>query len=284
MARLTIEEKWWSDPRRERLAKLTGSMEMADAAALRAWRLAMEFWGHSHGLIPLEIFNTLETAPKLIEAGLAKVEGDMIYVRGSSQYLSWLHEKRLAAVTAGRISAQRPRDSKGWLLPKKARKPSNKTPTTIQRESNETPTPASEVQPFGFGLGLGSDSKTEESFPSEMSEVASAPRAPAVQEFIASYCEAFKGRYGTNPPMMGKAAGISKRLVTDIGAARACELVRTYLAMNDQFFVLRRHDLATFESNLNAVAVKLDTGRSVTRHEAQQGESQDFYPNQMDKI
>src|SRR3990167_496069 len=223
MARLTIEEKWWSDPRRERLAKLTGSMEMADAAALRAWRLAMEFWGHSHGLIPQEIFNTLETAPKLIEAGLAKVEGDMIYVRGSSQYLSWLHEKRLAAVTAGRVSSQRPRDNKGRLLPKKARKTSSKTPTRVQRESNasqresnESPTPANEVQPFGFGFGL------EE-------EINTSPR-----KLKSEYPTEFEVIYKTYPCKEGKSEGFkvySKEILTLDDQNQLAAAIRAYVAL-----------------------------------------------------
>ena len=102
------------------------------------------------------------------------------------------------------------------------------------------------------------------------------PSAGALaHEFIATYCECFKGRYGSNPDITGKDTGIAMRLVKDLGLARAKALVDTFLLMQDSFFQLRRHDLTTFESNLKAVAVKHDTGKGVNRIQAYQSERQD---------
>lgn len=119
MARLTVEDKWWSDPRREKLGRLLGDIALADANALRMWRLAQEFWGNSLRLIPQEIFDTLEAAPKLLEAGLASAKEGGIYVRGSSQYLSWLHESRLAASAGGQKSAEVRRKKYGTSQPQR---------------------------------------------------------------------------------------------------------------------------------------------------------------------
>lgn len=97
----------------------------------------------------------------------------------------------------------------------------------------------------------------------------------SVREFIARYCEEFRNRYGSNPDITGKDAGIAKRLVKDLGIARALALARAYVEMNDSFFLTKRHDLVTFESNLKAIAVKLDTGQSVNRTQARQQETRD---------
>lgn len=142
MARINIEECWWSDPRRSKLIRLLGGdTRKADGLAIEAWRLAQEFWKHERKLVPLTHFDALEDSQCLIDAGLAEVRGSEVYVRGSSQYLEWVREQRENAASAGRASAQRPRDEKGRLLPK------------VQQVTNETPATSSEVQPSVSGSG-----------------------------------------------------------------------------------------------------------------------------------
>lgn len=96
-----------------------------------------------------------------------------------------------------------------------------------------------------------------------------------VQKFIGAYCSAVKARYKTYPELQGKDQGIAKRLVKDLGSERAIELVQTYLTMNDSFFQTKRHDLATFTTNLQAVVVKHQTGQGVSRLQAQSKENTD---------
>lgn len=130
MARINIEECWWTDPRRERLAKLTGSLDLADAAAIRAWRLAQEHWRKDRGHIPLEIFNQLEFAQALLGSGLAVLGDTWVYVRGSSQHHEWTVDQREKSKSGGVKSAKRPRDAKGRLLPKE-----ENSPSPVQAES-----------------------------------------------------------------------------------------------------------------------------------------------------
>lgn len=101
-----------------------------------------------------------------------------------------------------------------------------------------------------------------------------------VQEFIARYCELWSARYPSSPPINGKAAGVAKRVVKDLGLPRALELIESYLGMNEGFFVQRRHDLVTFESNLNAVA----TGKTVTRAQVRQTEERSGAQSQLERI
>lgn len=83
--------------------------------------------------------------------------------------------------------------------------------------------------------------------------------------FIAAYCEEWKAKYGTNPPMIGKQLGAVKRLVKALGVARASELVRTYLQLKDPWIVKNRHDLVTFEAKLNMVVIAHDTGQVMSQ-------------------
>lgn len=144
MARINIEDCWWIDPRRERLGTLLGSMMVADAVVIRAWRVAQEFWGKGRNLVPKHVFETLEASSKLIEANLAIEYENGVYVRGSSQWLEWVNEEREKRKAGGQKSAQRPRDAKGRLL------------ASDQVTSNNDPSESSNVQVSVSGSYSGS--------------------------------------------------------------------------------------------------------------------------------
>jgi hypothetical protein len=93
------------------------------------------------------------------------------------------------------------------------------------------------------------------------------PQLKPGQEFIRTYCDAFKARYGTNPQIIGVDAGIAKRLVKDLGLPKAKALVETYLGMTDAWFLERRHDLKTFANNLQKIVVALETGYNPSKKE-----------------
>lgn len=143
MARINIEECWWSDPRRTKLLLKIGFA--ADSAAVNMWRTGQEFWSKNQSLVPKDVFDKLEYSKELIEAGLADVRESFVYVRGSSEYLTWLQEKREQARMAGKKSAERRRDEKGRLLP-----------AEVQRKSSERPTKPNAIQPSGSGSVSGS--------------------------------------------------------------------------------------------------------------------------------
>lgn len=150
MARLTIEDKWWTDPRRSKLIKLLGGEDEADLAAVRLWKLAQLFWGNGKKLIPLELFEVLEASPKLLEAKLAFIEADGVYAKGSGEYLSWLHEKRQSASEGGKKSAEARRKKTGSAQPQKPKAP-KQTRSTPEANSNT-------LEPSGSGSISGSSS------------------------------------------------------------------------------------------------------------------------------
>ncbi len=92
---------------------------------------------------------------------------------------------------------------------------------------------------------------------------------------IAAYCEAFKEKYGFNPPITGKNGGQAKALLKNMSVERAESLARAYLQVNDQFFIRRRHPFDLLVTNLNIVAAALDTGKVITAKQAQSVESMD---------
>lgn len=102
--------------------------------------------------------------------------------------------------------------------------------------------------------------------------------------FLSVYCSLWKKRYGTNPIVRGKEAGIAKRLAGDLGTEKASRLIEAYLSMSDQWFLQKRHDLGTFEANLNAVVQFLETGQSFSRRAAQQQEREANTQDQLRRI
>jgi hypothetical protein len=146
MARINIEECWWSDPRRSKLIRLLGGdTRKADGLAIEAWRLAQEFWKHGRQLVPNTHFQALDGGELLIESGLAVIKDDAVYIRGSSQYLEWVHEEREARRLGGINSANRPRDEKGRLLPKETPE-DPETPAKTQLPPSSTPAEPSSIQ------------------------------------------------------------------------------------------------------------------------------------------
>lgn len=77
---------------------------------------------------------------------------------------------------------------------------------------------------------------------------------------IATYCESFKARYGTNPVITKKDAGIMTSLAKSIPQDKLSDLIQAYVQMDDRWFLTRLHDIPTLCANLSKVAVALVNG------------------------
>jgi hypothetical protein len=269
MARINIEECWWSDPRRDYLRRLLGD-DVQDQIAIRAWRLAQEFWSKGK-LIPWHTYCTLEGAEVLVKSGLARLhEADepnskqieanasnlnecFVYVRGSSEYLSWTRDRREAAKSGGLKSADARRR--------------NSQANAKQTEANATK--RNQTQP-SYSSSV-SFSKKEESIgataiavapKSQLPEIPKKKAAhPEIGRFIGTYVKAFQEKYQTRPDLRGKVQGQINHYLADVPIDRACDLIQTYLQMEEPWFKTKCHDFGTFLENQNKVSIALDTGR-----------------------
>lgn len=102
--------------------------------------------------------------------------------------------------------------------------------------------------------------------------------------FISAYCSAWKSRYGCRPAIVGKDQAIAKRLTKDLGKERAVSLVGAFLRMDTEWYIVKRHDLPTLESNLNAVSQFLETGAQVTTSQARRAEKLAGSVDQLQRI
>lgn len=241
MARINIEECWWSDPRRTKLLLKIGFQ--ADAAAVNMWRVAQGFWADGRMLVPKHIFETIEFAEDLLGACLAELRGEFVYVRGSSAWLDWTAEKRAAAKAGGKKSSQRPRNAKGQL-----QKSSKQSPSKTQAESK---------------LIQASDSDSDSGSGSSSDSIAILEKSPVNP--VKFYCDLWKEKNGKSPDIRGKEAGQINQLASDLGIDRACQIMLAYFSMPDPFYIKRGYDVSTMISNLAAIGQFEANGKILTK-------------------
>lgn len=114
MARLNIEEQWWTDPRRFKLIEILGGDEAAEDAAdiamIRIWRVALQFWKAGQRPIPKPVFMKMKHAKEVLKVGLAKHKGSLIYIKGSSISFRWVIEYQLNGKAGGAASGRSRRE------------------------------------------------------------------------------------------------------------------------------------------------------------------------------
>lgn len=258
MARVNIEDCWWTDPRRSALIRLVGDEELADGAATKMWRLAQEFWKRNRGVVPVQLFKTLRFSEHLLGVCLAELREDGVYVRGSSAYLDWVHEKREAGRSGGKKSAQRPRDAKGRLV-----KESKQDPSSDQAESKQ-------IQP-----SVSSSSSSSDSFSVSGSEKSSdgleiEPRpSGAVWD---AYREAYRSRYGEDPVRNAQVNSQIKQFVSRVPAGEAPEIARFYLSHNESYYVKRMHPVGLMLQDAEKLRTEWITGTRMTGGKAKEVE------------
>lgn len=247
MARLTIEDQWWTDPRREKLADLVGGLMMADAVVIRLWRAAQEFWGSGKKPMPRGIFEALPHHGSIVEAGLASVEADLVYVRGTTEHQTWLAEKRAAAAAGGKASAASRKKKTGSAQPK--------SPKQTRSTSEANP---KTLEPSGSDSGSGSLP-----IPTESGAVA-APPAPRGKNAVALWLEAYHRKYRVRYPDMGKDHGTLTKLEKRYSGPELEVLFACYLAIPDPLYEKQSHPLSLFFRDLPKISLAAQTGKDPT--------------------
>lgn len=272
MARINIEDCWWTDPRRSKLSKLLGGEEIADGVAVRMWRVAQEFWGKSRGLVPAKIWNTLEHGSKLLEANLAEERADGVYVCGSSQWLDWVIEQKEKARIAGQKSAEVRRKKHGSAQPKpkNPRTKAEQVPNAPRTKVNDTePSVSGSNSVSGSGLG---------------SEVTVSSKQTKAGAFIVGYKSRFLFAYGTKANVEGKDAGIAKRVAERLSFDEIEIYLDAFFQMPDSELKKKKHPVFLFETKINEIAVFAQSGEFTTNRQAQQVDNAVSISSQLQRI
>lgn len=251
--RLNFESHYWTDPRRSRLMGLLGSEALADGSVVKMWLLAQEYWGRGRQLIPQEVFGLLEASDKLLEAKLAEVQQNGVYVKGAREHFDWLHLRREAARKGG----------------KKEKKPRKKADARNSENSSNW-----EKQ---------SESKSKQSEPScSLSPSVSVSESASVIEIHETsfrdnnskaawdaYSEAYRLKYGSDPVRNVTTNSQMKRFVQRIGA-ESPEVLQFYLRHRNSFYATKMHALGVALSDAEKLRTEWATGRMQTASKAHQ--------------
>jgi hypothetical protein len=288
MARINIEECWWSDPRRTALLLNIGFE--ADSAAVNMWRIAQEFWGKGRGLIPKQVFDKIRHGAALIDAGLADVRESLVYVRGSSEHHEWMFEKRDQARDAGKKSVEARRKKTGTAQPSGGK--GHKIHEITERDPNEIRTEPNGSEPSYSSSSSCSEelkqnkelkAKSAKADPPAISKIVKVKPKPKqiddpklnfdTNRFIGVYVLAWQKRWRGNAPenklprpdLRGKVVGNIQTFLKETPIDRACELIQVYCQMEDRWFVEKCHDFGSFLENIGKVNIALDTGQEAER-------------------
>ncbi len=168
MARINVDEEYWADPRRMRLAIKLGNEFMADGAMLNAWKLAERFWFERDGgevqnkPIPLDAWTAAGLDDSIVEVGFAVKTDEGIYVKGTKERFAWRATRIENGKRGGRPKKPNGSEKEPNGLEMKPNgnhdqtienhtKPSTSTSTSTSFSSSFPPTPQ--------GVGLGRETK-----------------------------------------------------------------------------------------------------------------------------
>lgn len=96
-------------------------------------------------------------------------------------------------------------------------------------------------------------------------KVATPKNRSEMQVLIGTYVKAWRERYkATNarPDLGGKSQGILRRALQQYRWDQLALMLQVYCQVDDKWFNTKKHDLATFEQNLNKIALCMEKGRS----------------------
>lgn len=243
--RQNIDEKWKTDPRRTALAKRIGG-RAADGMRVEVNWLLLDHRGKP---VPLKEFQFIDNWQDWIECGLAEVDGEFVRIAGADAYAEFFAKQKENGQRGGR-----PRNPK---KPNVTQINPNKPKLTQKKPENPSSSISSSVS-----ISISSSSSNE--FPSE---------TPKSSAFVAAYCSRFKARWGINPLIQGKDAGIAKRLAKTISLERFEFLLDAFFEMPDSWLVKNKHPLGFFETKLNEVTVFADSGKFTTQTQARQADN-----------
>lgn len=251
MARINIEECWWSDARRNKLIELLkGNSRLADGLMLQAWKLAQNHCTSEGGLIPLSQFLCLTEAEVLFECDLAvlvqantkqtpskakqiiatakedaaTLHSCQAYVRGSEEHHKWLSARRKAGASGGKKSAKRGRDEGGRLQANAKQKQAN--------ASNGKQSQASYSSSYSSSTSYSLEEENTymaDNKPPSSSNNETAAREPELLSEFEEYYEHYPRRDGDQRKKQGLAT-CSKKFTTQEKKAELLAAIKNYNA------------------------------------------------------
>lgn len=158
MARINIELKWQTDPRRKPLAKRLGSERLADGMLVEIAGILLSHKGKG---IPLAEFKFIENFNDWLECGLGCIDGEWVRICGSTQYQEYFEKQQENGSKGGRPPKPKltqdnpvePKETQSNRPPLK-NNPKNPSPSLSLSVS---PSPSKKINNSSFKAGAGAE-------------------------------------------------------------------------------------------------------------------------------
>lgn len=242
MGSIEIYDRFWTDPRYLSLLALIGPQSSV-YAVVSAWRLSATL-PKFKGTVPAVAFKGLAYWQELVKCELAVEKPEGFYIKGSRAVLLKSSRFKRAGTKGGKISAKRPRDKNGRLMPKVS-----STPAEIVSTSHQAIT-----KPHQAFV------KKHQATTKPRLDDAATKEGLEIRSCVAIYAACFKARYKCNPTITKRDTGALRRMLKSLGVNKLKTLLQVYVQMNDPWFEKKFHDIHTFEGNLSKIGVSTVTG------------------------
>lgn len=249
MARINIEDEFFDDA--AAVGARMGNVDLAIGQALRLIRWSQQQIKAGKRMMHEEFARKGFSDHLMPE--FATLSGAEVIVRGAVKHFAWLKKKAEAGAKGGRSKTEA------------------KVSKLKQNKAKASTTEAS----FSSSSSFSSSDSSSSLVPSEPTKA---------NAFVRAYCDRFKSRWGDNPEILGKDAGIAKRLAKDLGQERFEFLLDAYFSMPDAYVTKAKHPIALFETKLNEIVVFAESGQFTTIREARQVDDTVSISNQLERM
>lgn len=103
MPRINVDDIWFDDPRRSKLALKLQSYLLSDGVAINMWRLAQTYFRVGL-LVPIEQYERMDYAKEFSSVGLAEYYSDGVYIKGRNDAFDWLKKRQENGRKGGQVS------------------------------------------------------------------------------------------------------------------------------------------------------------------------------------
>lgn len=258
MARINVEDDFWTHPRYRALTRIIGDEDKAAGMCIRFWRLAQSYWGHRKP-VPLDVWD-LEKLEPLVDVGLADRRADGVYCRNSEKHFEW-YSQRVEAGRRGGLKSVRSRAEKYGTAQPRGTKSSKQTRSTASTNTEAPPKQTRSTAP-------------EAPKPLTLYEA----EKPEVQlkggDVWEAYRASYFARYSVEPVRNAESNTHCSNLVKKLGGDAAVAVVRFYLTHGKRYYVENCHSLRACAYDAAALHTQMLTGKKVTTAQAVEGDRQ----------
>jgi len=266
--RINIESQWLIDDRRFKLAELVGNIYIADGMMIEAWRMSQELWANGRRLVPRLLFEKIENSEKIIESGLAEVQGNLIYIRGTKEHHEWSAKWKEGSRKGGKKGG-------GSNKVLKSLENDSKAPTKAQARHEQ----ASLLSSLSSSLSsLSSELSSHDSKLLTLKTInkGSKEKKPPADKSGGSkvwdsYKSEFLKRYGVEPVRNAKVNAQCSQLFSRLGED-AFEVIVFYLKHNDSWFLKNQHDFGSLLAKAESIYTQWLRGQAVTSAQVRDAE------------